>query len=113
MFSYYSSLDKILAALTSYAFILPHLVFIFGAGLMFKHFKNAFSGLFFFGLLISSLCAISINLSLQYHLFDSADDMRKNIQLISSVSGIAFFVQVIGFLLLVVHLIKQKNAGSL
>jgi hypothetical protein len=107
------SLQWLATALGVYGSIFMNLAFVFAAGLLFAHFKNIFSGMFFFGLLIASISAIAIRLIFQFHLFDSADDMQRQVQLLSIVSGIGYFVQVIGFLLLVFHLIERKNAGNL
>jgi hypothetical protein len=101
--------DWILKALSFYGPLLIHLVFLFAAGLLLAKFKNAETAMFFFGLLFDVIASTVIRIIIEFSLYESVEQMQQTIQALSVVSAIAYFLQVIGFLLFVLDIIEHKN----
>jgi hypothetical protein len=102
-------LDWILKVLTFYGTFLMHFIYLFAAGMLLAKFKNAFTAMFFFGLLFAVIANIAIRVIIEFRLFDTATGMQHQIQWLSMISAVAYSVQVIGFLLFMFDFIKLKN----
>jgi hypothetical protein len=102
-------LEWLLKVLTFYGTFLMHFIYLFAAGMLLTKFKNAYTAMFFFGLLFAVIANIAIRIIIEFRLFDSATDMQHQIQLLSMISAVAYFVQVIGFLLFVFDFIEHFN----
>ena len=102
-------LEWLLKILTLYGTFLMHFVFLFAAGMLLAKFKNAYTAMFFFGLLFAVMANIAIRIIIEFRLFDTAAGMQHQIQLLAVVSSVAYFVQVIGFLLFVYDFIAQQK----
>ena len=98
-----------LKVLSFYGMLLMHVVFLFAAGLLFVHYKNAYTVIFFFGLLVDVIANSIIQVVIEFRLIENMDEMQHSIQLLSTISTVAYFVQVIGFLLFVYQFIADKN----
>lgn len=101
-------LEWVLKILTFYGTFLMHFIFLFAAGMLLAKFKNAHTAMFFFGLLFAVMANVAIRVIIEFRLFDTATGMQHQIQLLAVVSSVAYFVQVIGFLLFVFDFVERQ-----
>jgi hypothetical protein len=95
--------------LVTYGSILMSLIFLFAAGILWFRIKSVPTGLFFFGLLTTTLVSIGVRLIIEWRLFDTATEIQAVIMKLSVIGAIAFFVQTIGFLLYVFTIEEFKT----
>lgn len=102
---------KVLAA---YGQVLLSFLFLFAAGLLFFRTKSIPAGVFFGGLLITTLISFVIRIMIEFQWFESTIALQEKIQLLSMVGFVAMVIQVIGFLVYVLSLpnVPYKNAEN-
>ncbi|HNZ55803.1 MAG TPA: hypothetical protein PKL58_00435 [Methylophilaceae bacterium] len=98
-----------LKMLASYGQNFLSLIFLFSAGLLFFRTKSAPAGVFFGGLLITTLISLTIRIMIEFQRYESAIVLQEKIQLLSMVGFVATAIQVTGFLVFVLRLPNVRD----
>ena len=84
-------LEWLFKIITVYGTVLMHFIYLFAAGMLLAKFKNAYTAMFFFGLLFAVIASIAIRVIIEFRLYNTATGMQQPIQLLSGVSAVAYF----------------------
>jgi hypothetical protein len=109
MLDYSITIDWFIKVFGFYGIFLMQIIFLLAAGMLLAKFKNGYTAMFFFGLLVETITNIAIRVIIEFRLIENMDEMQRIVALLSTISIPAYFVQVIGFLLFVFHFIEHKN----
>lgn len=98
--------------LVSYGQVMLGFLFLFAAGMLFIRTKSVATGVFFGGLLITTLISLVIRMMVEFQSYDSPIALQEKFQMLSTVSFIAMAIQVTGFLVYVLSLPKLHDNNA-